>query len=300
MAEAVDAAQHLDADAPCRLAEGHRPPGRPSTIGGCCHEEPQPRKGCAATSSLIASASSCVRWARSTWPRSTSLEEPLNELRASGFATHRGRPARVRHVPGLDRAAAAGALAASGAGRGASTSRSRSTRTARCTRDGAHRPAGPAAERARRAGVGSKRDRRHDPSQAGRGRRVVDAATDEARDAGGQRAAISNALVGLKKEFYGKGPTAAKTYFNDDWVFVGPRGRPDAQRGDAAGRPARSALVRQVRLRFQEAMTTTICGAVEEITGRRVLTYHSQVHLRPDAHASRCSCWRLCRTGSDT
>ena len=40
-------------------------------------------------------------------------------------------------------------------------------------------------------------------------------------------------------------------------------------------------LVRQVRLRFQEAMTTTICGAVEEILGRRVLTYHSQVMFDP-------------------
>jgi uncharacterized protein YbcI len=39
--------------------------------------------------------------------------------------------------------------------------------------------------------------------------------------------------------------------------------------------------VRQVRLRFQEAMTATICGAVEELTGRKVLTYHSQIMFDP-------------------
>ena len=40
-------------------------------------------------------------------------------------------------------------------------------------------------------------------------------------------------------------------------------------------------LVREFRLRFQEVMTKTICGAVEEITGRRVLTYHSQILFDP-------------------
>ena len=30
------------------------------------------------------------------------------------------------------------------------------------------------------------------------------------------RAAISNAMIGLKKDFYGKGPTKAKTFLNDN------------------------------------------------------------------------------------
>jgi len=105
-------------------------------------------------------------------------------------------------------------------------------------------------------------------------------ATTEARDPGGTRAAISNALVGLKKEFYGKGPTAAKTYFNDDWVFTVLEGGLNRNEETllAAGEHR---LVREVRLRFQEAMTATICGAVEEIMGRKVLTYHSQIMFDP-------------------
>jgi uncharacterized protein YbcI len=106
------------------------------------------------------------------------------------------------------------------------------------------------------------------------------AADGEARDAGGRRAAISNALVGLKKEFYGKGPTAAKTYFNDDWVFVVLEGGL-TRNEETLLEAGEEMLVRQVRLRFQEAMTKTICGAVEEIVGRRVLTYHSQVMFDP-------------------
>jgi uncharacterized protein YbcI len=100
-------------------------------------------------------------------------------------------------------------------------------------------------------------------------------------DPGGQRAAISNAIVALFKEFYGKGPTAAKTYFNDDWVFVvldegltrNERTLVDAGEGE---------MVRAVRLRFQAVMTDRMTGAVTDVTGRRVLTYHSQLLLDPD------------------
>jgi uncharacterized protein YbcI len=109
---------------------------------------------------------------------------------------------------------------------------------------------------------------------------LASAATGEARDGGGRRAALSNALVGLKKEFYGKGPTAAKTYFNDDWVFVVLEGGL-TKNEETLLKAGEERLVRQVRLRFQEAMTATICGAVEEIMGRRVLTYHSQVMFEP-------------------
>ena len=109
---------------------------------------------------------------------------------------------------------------------------------------------------------------------------LVDAADGEARDAGGKRAALSNALVGLKKEFYGKGPTAAKTYFNDDWVFAVLEGGLTRSE-ETLLQAGEERMVREVRLRFQEAMTATICGTVEEITGRRVLTYHSQIMFDP-------------------
>jgi uncharacterized protein YbcI len=99
-------------------------------------------------------------------------------------------------------------------------------------------------------------------------------------DEGALRARISNAMVGLKKEFYGKGPVAAKTFFNDDYVFVALEGGLTRNEETllAAGEYR---LVREVRLRFQEAMTETICGAIEEILERRVLTYNSQIMFDP-------------------
>jgi hypothetical protein len=36
---------------------------------------------------------------------------------------------------------------------------------------------------------------------------------------GDLRASISNAMVRLKKRFYGKGPERARTYLNDNYVF---------------------------------------------------------------------------------
>jgi uncharacterized protein YbcI len=99
-------------------------------------------------------------------------------------------------------------------------------------------------------------------------------------DPGGVRAAISNGVVALFKEFYGKGPTAAKTYLNDDWVFVvmdGGLTRNEQTLVDAG----EHALVREVRLKFQEVMTARICETVEQLTGRRVQTYHSQLLFDP-------------------
>ena len=41
-------------------------------------------------------------------------------------------------------------------------------------------------------------------------------------------------------------------------------------------------MVRTVRLRFQAVMTDRMTGAVSDVSGRRVLTYHSQLLLDPD------------------
>jgi len=38
------------------------------------------------------------------------------------------------------------------------------------------------------------------------------------------RTALANAMVGMKKQFYGRGPTAAKAWILDDYVFVAMEG----------------------------------------------------------------------------
>ena len=65
--------------------------------------------------------------------------------------------------------------------------------------------------------------------------------------------AISDGLVALLKEFYGQGPTRAKSYFEDDLVVCVLRGgfsRMEQTLMDGG----RSAAVIQQRMEFQDVM----------------------------------------------
>jgi len=97
----------------------------------------------------------------------------------------------------------------------------------------------------------------------------------------GLLADVSNAMVGLKKEFYGKGPTKAKTYINDNYVLCVLQGGLTRNEETllAAGQEM---LVREYRLRFQEAMADATTEAVERLTGCNVLGYHSQIVFNPE------------------
>jgi uncharacterized protein YbcI len=97
---------------------------------------------------------------------------------------------------------------------------------------------------------------------------------------GEMRAKLANAMVGLKKEHYGRGPTAAKAWLLDDYVFVALEGGLTRNEETllAAGR---ADAVRTNRLVFQEIVAATAIGAVEEITGRKVIGYHSQIVFEP-------------------
>src|SRR5436190_12969262 len=95
-------------------------------------------------------------------------------------------------------------------------------------------------------------------------------------DPGSMRSQISNAMVRRKAELYGKGPERAKTYLNEQHVFVVMEGGLTAseERMIEAGEHD---LVRRYRLRFQEITAPQLTGDVEDITGRRVVGYHSQI-----------------------
>ena len=95
------------------------------------------------------------------------------------------------------------------------------------------------------------------------------------------RAEISNAMVGLKKEFYGKGPTKVKTFFNDNYVFCVMEGGLTRNEETLIGR-GHEDLVRDYRLRFQEALEDPTVEAMQRITGREVVGYHSQIVFNPE------------------
>jgi uncharacterized protein YbcI len=98
--------------------------------------------------------------------------------------------------------------------------------------------------------------------------------------AGELQAALSNAIVRIMREFYGKGAARSRTMIFDDYVFVIledvlTTAEMTLRNGGAGD------LVRRVRMRFEDLMTATFVGEVERLTGRTVVAYHSQVVLEP-------------------
>lgn len=105
---------------------------------------------------------------------------------------------------------------------------------------------------------------------------------DEEPEAGGQMLAqLSNEMVRTLKKFYGKGPTSAKSYMLDDLLIIVMRGgmttaEQTMKDFDQTDR------VREFRQTFENEMTGRLVGRVEEITGRKVVTYQSQIMFDPD------------------
>ena len=120
------------------------------------------------------------------------------------------------------------------------------------------------------------------PPSAGSARELVEAAGGAMpQEPGGSlRMALANAMVGMYKEFYGRGPTAAKAWILDDYVFVAMDGGL-TRNEETLLADGKADLVRSYRLSFQETVGPTTMAAVEELIGRRVLAYHSQVVFDP-------------------
>lgn len=93
-------------------------------------------------------------------------------------------------------------------------------------------------------------------------------------------AAVSNGVVAIFSEFYGRGPTKAKTYAFDNLVVTVLEDLFTTVEHTlvAAGKEE---LVRRVRLTFQEEAADLFTAVVAEATGRKVLAYHSQVTFDP-------------------
>lgn len=95
------------------------------------------------------------------------------------------------------------------------------------------------------------------------------------------RTRISDGIVGLLKEFYGRGPDKAKTYYHEDLVVCLLRGgfTPVEQTLLNGGR---SAAVIEQRMAFQEVMRERFIDVIEDATGRRVIGFMSGNQQEPD------------------
>jgi uncharacterized protein YbcI len=93
--------------------------------------------------------------------------------------------------------------------------------------------------------------------------------------------AISDGMVALLKEFYGRGPTRTKSYFEDDLVVCVLRGG-FSRVEQTLLEGGRTAAVIQQRMEFQEVMRDRFTGVIEEATGRPVIGFMSGNQQRPD------------------
>jgi uncharacterized protein YbcI len=93
--------------------------------------------------------------------------------------------------------------------------------------------------------------------------------------------AISDGMVALLKEFYGRGPTRTKSYLEDDLVVCVLRGG-FSRVEQTLLEGGRTAAVIQQRMEFQEVMRNRFTGVIEDATGRPVIGFMSGNQQHPD------------------
>ena len=103
-----------------------------------------------------------------------------------------------------------------------------------------------------------------------------------ANQLGEQLAAVTNGIVRLFREYYGRGPTKAKSYILDDRIVVCVLEETMTRVEQTLVDNGNGDKVRDVRLTFQEAMAEEFKGEVSRCMGREVIAYHSQLTLDPD------------------
>jgi uncharacterized protein YbcI len=107
-------------------------------------------------------------------------------------------------------------------------------------------------------------------------------ATDGEVHGGEQLAAVTNGIVKLFRDYYGRGPTKAKSYVLDDRILVCVLEETMTKVEKTLVENGHGDKVREVRLTFQEAMADEFMQTVTATTGRTVIAYHSQLTLDPD------------------
>jgi uncharacterized protein YbcI len=105
--------------------------------------------------------------------------------------------------------------------------------------------------------------------------------SDEGHGRGTDSAAISNMVVGVLREYTGRGPTKARTYMADNVItcVLGDSLTKGEQVLVAAGNHDQ---VLDLRHTFQNTMRIDLVGGVEQITERKVIAFCSANHIDPD------------------
>jgi len=107
-------------------------------------------------------------------------------------------------------------------------------------------------------------------------------APDSEASHGEELAQITNGIVRLFSDYYGRGPTRAKSYLLDDVYVVTVLRDTLTTVERTLAETGHGDQVRSVRLTFQGALADTFKAVVEEALGRKVVSYHSQLLIDAD------------------
>jgi uncharacterized protein YbcI len=107
-------------------------------------------------------------------------------------------------------------------------------------------------------------------------------ATEASPDRGGAvRAAISNAVMRLTNELYGRGAARTRTFVTDEHVFCALEGVLTAVERTLV-EAGETELVRELRTRFMHMVRPVFAAEISRLLGRQVLAMESQLVFDPD------------------
>jgi uncharacterized protein YbcI len=111
------------------------------------------------------------------------------------------------------------------------------------------------------------------------------------RYGGSIAAAISDAVVGLLREYTGRGPTRVRTTFGPDMIVVAMRNCLTRSERILARRGL-TAEVLTTRRAVHNAMRDELSSAVHAVTGDRVEAYFADTQCDPTSRSRCSSCTR--------
>jgi uncharacterized protein YbcI len=109
----------------------------------------------------------------------------------------------------------------------------------------------------------------------------IDTQAEDENLSGDVRSRISTNIVQLHKEYYGRGPTKTKTYYQEDFVLILLRGGFTTVERTLLHAGRREAVTAQ-RHTFQEVMRPLYAELIERETRWAVTAFMSTTHQDPD------------------
>ena len=107
----------------------------------------------------------------------------------------------------------------------------------------------------------------------------MDAKTDNGTS---ELALLSNAMVGLYKDLFGRGPNRARTSYAGPDLIVSTLEDSLTRIEQTMAAAGEHERLRELRMHFQYMAESSFVGVVEEITGRKVVSFMSSVDTKND------------------